>query len=145
MPSCGSDERTCLIDKLASMITAFHLFDLGLFILEMLGKGIKYYRHQKAITQKELAEMCQISNNAMCQIENDNVMISIKTLASICIKLEVTKEQLLYKSIPDNILKRLIYDESKQIGKGISSMAKMSPENRVKFIEELENLSEKYK
>ena len=33
LPSCGSDERTCLIDKLASMITAFHLFDLGLFIL----------------------------------------------------------------------------------------------------------------
>ena len=89
--------------------------------------------------------MCQISNNAMCQIEKDNVMVSITTLTSICIKLEVTKEQLMYKSIPDNILKRLIYDESKQIGKGISSMAKMSPENRVKFIEELENLSEKYK
>lgn len=32
-----------------------------------------------------------------------------------------------------------------QIGKGISAMAKMSPENRVKFIEELEILSEKYK
>lgn len=32
-----------------------------------------------------------------------------------------------------------------QIGKGISCMAKLSPENRVKFIEELEELSEKYK
>ena len=78
----------------------------------MLGKGIKYYRKQKAITQKELAEMCGISNNAMCQIEQDNVIISITTLTSICIKLEGSKEQLMYKSIPDNILKKLIYDDT---------------------------------
>lgn len=42
----------------------------------------------------------------------------------------------------DEISIGIMYD---QIGKGISAMAKMSPENRVKFIEELVILSEKYK
>lgn len=42
----------------------------------------------------------------------------------------------------DEKSKDIMYE---QIGKGISAMAKMSPENRVKFIKELEILSEKYK
>ena len=79
----------------------------------MLGKGIKYYRHQKAITQLELAILCEMSLNAICQLEKDNTMASKKTLVKICKHLGVSIEQLMYKSIPDNILKKLIYDESK--------------------------------
>lgn len=33
MPSCGSDERTCLLDKLTRLITDYHQFDFGFFIL----------------------------------------------------------------------------------------------------------------
>ena len=76
----------------------------------MIGKGIKYYRHQKAITQKELAVMCQISNNAMCQIEKENTMPSLATIENICINLGVTKEHLMFKSIPEHILRQLIYE-----------------------------------
>lgn len=56
------------------------------------------------------------------------------------------------KILNKQIAKTFVKDDEKsvnimyeQIGKGISSMAKMTPENRVKFIEELETLSEKYK
>jgi DNA-binding XRE family transcriptional regulator len=78
----------------------------------MLGKGIKYYRKQKAITQKELAEMCGISNNSMCSIESNITMANKTSIVQICKHLDVSIEQLMYKSIPDNILKKLIYDDT---------------------------------
>jgi hypothetical protein len=42
----------------------------------------------------------------------------------------------------DEKSKDIMYE---QIGKGISAMTNMTPENRVKFVAELETLSEKYK
>jgi hypothetical protein len=56
------------------------------------------------------------------------------------------------KILNRQIAKTFVKDDEKsialmyeQIGVGISAMAKMTHENRVKFLEELETISEKYK
>jgi hypothetical protein len=58
-------------------------------------------------------------------------------------KLKILNKQIAKTFVKDDEKSKDIMYE--QIGKGISSMSQMTPENRVKFLEELETLSEKYK
>lgn len=79
----------------------------------MVGKAIKYYRKKAGLKQSELASMCGMSTNSLCQIEKENTMANKATIGKLCKALNVTTYQLMYKSIPENILKQLIYDDTK--------------------------------
>jgi len=64
-------------------------------------------------------------------------------LGSLIVNAKKSNKQIAKTFVKDDEKSKNIMYE--QIGKGISSMSQMTPENRVKFLEELETLSEKYK
>ncbi len=66
-----------------------------------IGSAIKLLRKQKGISQKELAEQCGISVNALCQIELNNTFPQKSTIHKICQVLEIPTSYLLFFSISD--------------------------------------------
>ena len=67
-----------------------------------LGNAIKTLRKQKKITQKQLAELCEISTNALCSIETGQSFPSMSTIAKICGSLNVPESYLLLFSITED-------------------------------------------
>lgn len=66
-----------------------------------IGNAIKTLRKQKGISQKQLAEICEISVNALCQIENDQTFPHKSTIQKICDALQVPTSYLLFFSISE--------------------------------------------
>lgn len=66
-----------------------------------IGTAIKKLRKEKKISQKTLAEECQISVNALCQIENNISFPQKSTIRKICDALSIPTSYLLFFSISD--------------------------------------------
>ena len=67
-----------------------------------LGNAIKTLRKQKKITQKQLAELSDISTNALCSIETGQSFPSMATIGKICSSLNVPESYLLLFSITED-------------------------------------------
>lgn len=77
-----------------------------------LGNAIKNLRKQKKITQKQLAELSEISTNALCSIETGQSFPSKATIYKICKSLNIPESYLLLFSITEEDIpedKRIIY------------------------------------
>ena len=77
-----------------------------------LGNAIKTLRKQKKITQKQLAELSEISVNALCSIETGQSFPSKTTISKICTSLNIPESYLLLFSITEEDIpedKRIIY------------------------------------
>ena len=66
-----------------------------------IGNAIKAVRTRKKITQKELAQKCEISANALCSIEKNASFPSKETIKKICDALEIPVSYLLFFSITE--------------------------------------------
>lgn len=78
-----------------------------------IGSAIKTLRKQKGISQKELAEKCNISVNALCQIEVNNTFPQKSTIQKVCEVLEIPSSYLLFFSISDEDIpeeKRFVFN-----------------------------------
>lgn len=87
-----------------------------------LGKAIKTIRKRKGIKQKELANLCGISANAMVSIEYNRTFPSKTTIRNICDVLEVPVAYLLLlcltdEDIPENskYLFNLLYEPMRKL------------------------------
>ena len=67
-----------------------------------IGTAIKHLRKNKGLTQKVLAEMCDVSANAMNQIENNPSFPHKNTIDKICDVLEIPVSYLLFFSISED-------------------------------------------
>ena len=85
-----------------------------------IGLAIKSLRKQKGISQKELAERCGISVNALCQIELNNTFPQKSTIHKICQVLEIPVSYLLFFSISEED----IPDDKKMTFNALSSAIK---------------------
>ena len=77
-----------------------------------LGNAIKTLRKQKKITQKQLAELSEISVNALCSIDTGQSFPSKTTISKICTSLNIPESYLLLFSITEEDIpedKRIIY------------------------------------
>lgn len=77
-----------------------------------LGNAIKTLRKQKKITQKQLAELSEISTNALCSIEKGQSFPSKATISKICSSLKIPESYLLLFSITEDDIpedKRVLY------------------------------------
>ncbi len=77
-----------------------------------LGNAIKTLRKQKRITQKQLAELSEISTNALCSIETGQSFPSKATISKICSSLKIPESYLLLFSITEDDIpedKRVLY------------------------------------
>ena len=66
-----------------------------------LGKAIKELRKAKGFSQKELAQACGLSANAMCSIENDESFPSKTTFDKICKALDMPSAYIFLFSISE--------------------------------------------
>ena len=66
-----------------------------------IGTAIKLLRKQKGFSQKEFAEKCGLSVNALCQIEINASFPQKSTIQKICEELSVPTSYLLFFSIND--------------------------------------------
>lgn len=66
-----------------------------------LGTAIKTIRKQKGLGQKELAELCEISVNALSQIEINSSFPQKNTINRICEALNIPVSYLLLFSISE--------------------------------------------
>ncbi|WP_417559075.1 MULTISPECIES: helix-turn-helix domain-containing protein [Flavobacteriaceae] len=67
-----------------------------------IGTAVKNLRKNKGLSQKVLAEMCNISANAMNQIENNTSFPHKNTIDKICDALEIPVSYLLFFSISED-------------------------------------------
>ena len=67
-----------------------------------IGTAIKALRKQKGIGQKQLADMCDISVNALSQIEINATFPQKKTLRKICEAFNIPMQYLLLFSMNDD-------------------------------------------
>ena len=67
-----------------------------------IGTAIKHLTLTKGLTQKVLAEMCDVSANAMNQIENNTSFPHKNTIDKICDVLEIPVSYLLFFSISED-------------------------------------------
>jgi len=70
-----------------------------------LGNAIKEARKSKGFTQKELAKKCDITANALCQIELDNTQPQKSTLQDICEALNISSSYAIIATISDENVK----------------------------------------
>lgn len=73
------------------------------------GTRVKIAREQKGLTQEQLAEKIDMTNNYISNIERNRSIPSISTLVRICNSLDVTPDYLLLDSIYES--KEYIIDE----------------------------------
>jgi len=69
-----------------------------------LGTAIKTIRKHKGLSQKDLAELCGLSVNGLCQIEINNTFPQKSTIRQICSALNIPVSYLLFFSISDDDL-----------------------------------------
>lgn len=61
----------------------------------LVGKRLAELRKSKKITQEKLAEMTNLANNYISNIENNRSIPSLETLVKLCDALEVTPNDIL--------------------------------------------------
>lgn len=64
----------------------------------LIGKRIATIRKRQRLSQEQLAEKADISNNYLSHIETSRSIPSLETLMNICIALDITPDQLLLGS-----------------------------------------------
>lgn len=69
-----------------------------------IGQRIRTIRKKKGLSQKELAEKCNLSANHISHIERANTMVSLPSLVQIVNALEITTDDVLCDSIPKSVL-----------------------------------------
>ena len=67
---------------------------------QLMGARIAALRRERRWTQAQLAERSDLSNNYLSNIENNHSIPSLETLMKICLALEVTPDQLLMGTMP---------------------------------------------
>lgn len=85
-----------------------------------IGTAIKSLRKEKGLGQKQLAEMCGISVNALSQIEINATFPQKSTIKKICESLKIPVSYLLFFSISDED----IPDDKKIVFKSLNSAIK---------------------
>jgi transcriptional regulator with XRE-family HTH domain len=90
-----------------------------------LGSKIRIVREKKKLTQEQLAEMVELSNNYISNIELNRSIPSLETLVKICNALEIT---------PDYILIDSIYTSKEYIKDEIAQKLNMCNEKSIKII-----------
>jgi transcriptional regulator with XRE-family HTH domain len=85
-----------------------------------IGTAIKILRKEKGLGQKQLAEMCGISVNALSQIEINATFPQKSTIKKICEALQIPVSYLLFFSISDED----IPDDKKIVFKSLNSAIK---------------------
>lgn len=68
-----------------------------------IGYRIRTIRKKKGLSQKELADKCNLSANHISHIERANTMVSLPSLIQVINALEITADDLLCDSIPKAI------------------------------------------
>ena len=68
----------------------------------MYGERLRELRCEKGLTQKQLAEKLNISNNHLSSVENGREMPSLELLLNICELLNVTPDYLLLGNMHTN-------------------------------------------
>lgn len=76
-----------------------------------IGIAVKSLRKERGLGQKELADKCEISVNALSQIETNSTFPHKKTIDKICSALNIPVSYLLFFSID----KEDIPDEKKEV------------------------------
>jgi transcriptional regulator with XRE-family HTH domain len=66
-----------------------------------IGEAIKEMRTDRRLSQKELAEMSGISQNALCNIEKGYSFPSKDTIKAICDAMDIPVSWLLFSSITE--------------------------------------------
>jgi transcriptional regulator with XRE-family HTH domain len=61
-----------------------------------LGKTIQQVRNSKAISQKELSEMTNLTQATISKIENGSIKIDVETLEKIALALQTSSLKMLY-------------------------------------------------
>lgn len=87
-----------------------------------IGNAIKVLRKKKGYSQKQLADMCGISVNALCQIEVNNSFPQKATIKSLCEALNIPTSYLLFFCISDEDIpedKRQIFNT---VGKSLKDL-----------------------
>ena len=80
---------------------------------ESLGKRIAQRRMALGYKQNELAEMADLSNNYLSNIENGHSIPSLTTFAYLCVQLETTPDMFLLGTIKTNDIPQSIIDNLK--------------------------------
>ena len=83
-----------------------------------VGAAIKILRKRKGITQKDLAQMCGLSANALCSIENSESFPSKESIDKICKALDIPVSYLMFYSVTDDdvpVEKRIAFNAMKTI------------------------------
>ena len=62
---------------------------------KLMGKRLAKIRKDRGLTQEKLAEMTDLANNYISNIENNRSIPSLETLVRICAALEVTPNDIL--------------------------------------------------
>lgn len=87
-----------------------------------IGTAIKLLRKQKGLSQKELGDKCNLSVNALSQIEINASFPHKSTINSICNGLDISVAYLLFFSINDEdipIDKRVVFNSLNQAIKSV--------------------------
>lgn len=66
-----------------------------------IGTAISTLRKERGFSQKDFAKLCDLSVNALCQIENNNSFPNKRNLKTICVFLSVPISYLLLFSISE--------------------------------------------
>lgn len=66
-----------------------------------IGTAIKGLRKSRGMTQKEFAEKCGLSANALCTLERNASFTTKDTIEKICAALSIPVSYLLFLSITD--------------------------------------------
>lgn len=66
-----------------------------------VGDAIKSIRKNKGLTQKELAQKCSLSANAMCAIEKNESIPTRESIDRICKALDIPTSYLLFFSVTE--------------------------------------------
>ena len=61
----------------------------------LLGRRIAYLRRRRGLTQEQLAERADVTNNYVSHIENCRSIPSLETVVKLCGALDVTPDELL--------------------------------------------------
>ncbi len=78
--------------------------------MRTIGQNIRYYRHQRGLTQEKLAELASINDKLISFYETDKRLPSIYTLIEIADALCVTLDQLCgvsEETIEDELMSRI--------------------------------------
>ncbi|MBP5250950.1 MAG: helix-turn-helix transcriptional regulator [Treponema sp.] len=63
---------------------------------KLLGNNIALWRHERKLTQSELAELCRISDVSLSRIENGSTWPKDSTLQKLCTALNVDPHVLFF-------------------------------------------------